>query len=277
MARRRRYARRASYGYDFGRERALQHIREAQELSVKLGGTDRDVKEYFFSLSPQKLERIFDVYEKRYGRDKRSYAEATFEDWRVGRRQMSGLVASRLFDLLPELMPLTKKYELVANLWSRLGPSSHKTIAIHYETSVEQVASEIAKHVEQTVNAYTIPAPLHQRFSWLSHGDVRAQQQLLNHFRELEKQQAIELSTLQAAAILAHFKIYGAVTNKAVQKFNIGRHCFEVCYGKDTVSALVKDASNEIKNVFKGALAAFIWVAIFAGVLFVISRVFGIK
>lgn len=42
----RRYGRGIS---DIGLERALQHIREGEELSRELGGTDKDVKQYFFS------------------------------------------------------------------------------------------------------------------------------------------------------------------------------------------------------------------------------------
>ena len=267
MARHRRYARSSFRGNDFGRERALQHIREAQELSAKLGGTDKDVKAYFFSLSPRKLQEIFDAYEKRYGSDKRSYAEATFENWRTGRRQMSALVASRLFDLLPELMPLNKKYELVAALWSRLGPSSRKTITVHPETPLKQVANTIAKHVEHIVNAYTIPEPLQQRFKWLCHGDVRAQQQLLNHFRELEKQQAVELSKQQAAAILEHFKMHGDITGKALQKFNIGRHCFEISYGDTRPSSIREGVLIKMNKGFL-ILPAVACIAVIAVILY---------
>ena len=35
---------------NYGQERALQHIQEAKDLSRELGGTDEDVKSYFFSL-----------------------------------------------------------------------------------------------------------------------------------------------------------------------------------------------------------------------------------
>ena len=45
-----------SYGNrSVGLERALKHIREAETLSSELGGTDKDVKEYFFSLPLQFL------------------------------------------------------------------------------------------------------------------------------------------------------------------------------------------------------------------------------
>jgi hypothetical protein len=41
--------------YTIGHKKALQHIHEAEELSQQLGGTDEDVKKYFFSLPPKEL------------------------------------------------------------------------------------------------------------------------------------------------------------------------------------------------------------------------------
>ncbi len=60
-----------------GHERALEHIREAEALTRELGGTDKDVKSYFFSLSAAQLRSIFDKYESQYGNLAREYAEKT--------------------------------------------------------------------------------------------------------------------------------------------------------------------------------------------------------
>src|SRR5436305_370445 len=84
---RRRYRRRS---YDPGLERALHHIREAKDLSHELGGTDEDVKRYFFDLSSEELRRILDEYEREHGKAAREYAETTIPAWRSGSRKMSG-------------------------------------------------------------------------------------------------------------------------------------------------------------------------------------------
>ena len=113
---RRRYQ--SSYGSrSVGHERALQHIKEAEQLSQELGGTDKDVKAYFFSLPTHQLRTILDAYEAKYGRKPREYAEVTLPKWRSGRVKMSGMNASRLFNLLPPRMPLPEKYKLTENLW----------------------------------------------------------------------------------------------------------------------------------------------------------------
>ena len=115
----RRYGHSRRYTYrkrDPGREAALKHIEAARRLSAELGGTDKDVKAYFFSLDPRELRPILDEYERQFGRSARDYAEQTIPRWRNGSRKMSGRVASRLFSLLPQHMPLRKKYELIKSL-----------------------------------------------------------------------------------------------------------------------------------------------------------------
>src|SRR5215469_5747346 len=90
----------------YGRERALEHIAAAKRLTAELGGMDQGVKAYFFSLSPVELSSILNEYQGKYGRSAREYAEQTIPKWRSGRVQMSGMVAERLFNLLPSRMPL---------------------------------------------------------------------------------------------------------------------------------------------------------------------------
>src|SRR6266700_1037152 len=104
-----------------GIEHAMRHIEEARELSRELGGTDEDVKEYFFSLRSSQLLRILDAYEGQYGKEARKYAEETIPAWRSGRRKMSGQNASRLFHLLPRFMPLERKYALIESLWTKFA------------------------------------------------------------------------------------------------------------------------------------------------------------
>jgi hypothetical protein len=61
-----------------GQEAALRHIEQARAFSLEIGGTDADVKRYFFSLSGPVLDEIFLAYSKTNGkklnftRDRRS-------------------------------------------------------------------------------------------------------------------------------------------------------------------------------------------------------------
>ena len=76
---------------DFGKEAALRHIGEAKAFSRDVGGTDVDVKDYFFDLSSSERDRIFGAYGYFYGNQAEEYARNTFQKWKDGSTRMSGL------------------------------------------------------------------------------------------------------------------------------------------------------------------------------------------
>jgi hypothetical protein len=129
-------------GRSAGIERALQHIREAEELTRELGGTDKDVKEYFFRLSHRELGKVLELYGQRHGDKARLYAEETIPRWRSGSVKMAGQTAARLFDLLPPLMPLSDKYRLAENLWRHVGPSSKRRLRVGLDATLEEAVAK---------------------------------------------------------------------------------------------------------------------------------------
>jgi len=218
-------------------ERAKQHIREAKELSRELGGTDEDVKRYFFGLSPAELRRILDQYEREHGKAAREYAETTIPQWRSGSRKMSGQNAARLFKLLPRFMPLDRKYALVESLWEKLAPRSEYSIAFGRNADVREVGEVVDQHVKANINGHTIPDALQLRFRWLSHGDPQVMQELLNHFLIRDRQQAIATVGAQVALILQH-----ARDDSAVQAFRR-----ELKVGGHTVHIFLDPLATDVK------------------------------
>ena len=209
---------------DIGLERALQHIHEAEQLSRELGGTDKDVKEYFFSLSGAKLDLILDTYGHKYGEDAKKYAKQTMPKWKSGSVKMSGLVASRLFSLLPPTMPLQKKYELVKNLWEKYGPHSDKRLRFGPQSDENEVFQRAQDHLLETIVNYKIPDPLESRFKWLSAGDIQVKQDLLNHFLNIEKQLIINGLKNRLPVIFNHIRNEGNYTQRITQDVKIGNH-----------------------------------------------------
>jgi hypothetical protein len=236
----RRYRR--SYGYhDAGREAARQHIREAEQLSRELGGTDKDVKEYFFSLPPHELAGVLDSYGRKYGSSKQDYAEQAMPRWRSGRTKMSGLVAGRLYDFLPPRMPIKTKYNLVKTLWEKFSPRSHKVLRIGPDAHEPNVITAVQNHIFETITNYNIPEPLGMRFKWLSMGDVTVQQQLLNHFLEIEKKQAVELTQVQLPVMLKHLRQSGDKIHRLNQCIEIGNHKFDLAFDKKALGVTLEE------------------------------------
>ena len=208
-----------------GYEIAKKHIKDAKAFSAKLGGIDRDVKGYFFSLSPAELKRVFEEYEREHGEAPRKYAEETFAEWKTGRRQMSGLVAMRLFSLLPPLMTFDKKFELVEKLWKHLGPKSSKTLTVGYDVSPQILIDAVATNMLKEVRVFKIPESMGRQFEWLSSGDVELKQDLLNRIQEVQRSAIMSGTELQIPALLQHLNSpEGQSTKAASQEIGIGNH-----------------------------------------------------
>lgn len=216
-------------GRSAGRERALQHIRDAEELSRELGGTDKDVKEYFFRLSPAALTKVLGLYGDQYGEKARQYAEETIPRWRAGKVKMAGQTAARLFNLLPPLMPLAEKYRLAENLWRHVGPSSRRRLRVGLNASVDEATVKVLEHIEGVVHSYSIPDALSKRFNWLSGGDIGVKQAILNHLQTIEKRVVVEDARQHLPVMLDHLRNDAArSTARLARILTIGKHELEV-------------------------------------------------
>lgn len=192
---RRYYSRR----YDAGHEAARRHIEEANALSAELGGMDKEVKSFFFRLHPDNLSQVLELYGRRYGNDKRDYAIETFHKWKAETTHMSGLVAGRLFNLLPPFMPIDLKLRIVEGLWENQG--SNKTDYVLVPTSMhnEDVLSFVVTKLFHYVQNQTIPENLKERFNWLSGEDAKVAEQIFRHARNVQ----LNLKQRIASAIMA--------------------------------------------------------------------------
>jgi hypothetical protein len=207
-----------------------------------MGGLDEDVKSYFFALPASELKRILDAYEAAHGASAREYAEQAIPKWRTGRVTMSGMVAERLFGLLPRFMPLQKKYALTEGMWRHLGPSSKKMLRVGLDASVDEVVAKVREHITDVVTAYHIPEAMERRFAWLSQGDVAVKQQLLNHLREQEKHLVINGARAQVALLLDRLRtdVQGQIGRMA-HVFQIGKHELHVVFERDRQGVTIEE------------------------------------
>jgi hypothetical protein len=256
--------------YHSGVEFARRHVQAARELSHLLGGTDEDVKRYFFALTPRELSPILDAYERENGRPAREYAEATIPLWRSGARKMSGLNAERLFRLLPRFMPIRKKYELVESLWTQAGPRTEYSIAFGPNASPDAVGDAVARHLVATVNSHTIPDALQRRFVWLADGDVQVMQQLLNHFLERDRQQVLSAITPMVAQVLQVARDSDFV-QKFTRELEIGGHKVTVFLDPRATEVTISEGSPLYLAGFDSSWLWMIAAAIFFLIVFILK------
>jgi hypothetical protein len=225
--RRRRYRRYSSWDY------ARRHMSEAAQLSKDVGGTDEDVKRYFFGLSGPQLRPVLRAYEREHGKSARQYAEKTISNWRSGATQMSGAVATRLYKLLPKFMPLEQKYALVESLWTKYAPRSEYSVSFGRNADVRAITETVRNHVNATVNDHTVPDNLKHRFVWLADGDSILMEQLLNYFLERDKKDAVAVQHAVVSMILPQLQNGDALTDFK-REVKIGGHVVHVFFDPRT-------------------------------------------
>lgn len=165
----------------------MEHIREAEEFAREVGGSDTDVKKYFFGLSASELRPIFDDYEKAYGSDAREYAESTVPLWKNGKRKMAGQTAKRLYSLLPSRMPVQARLNLVRTLWITYREYRNIYLVFGPDVSAHDVGECVKGHLNEVAKGHEIPDRFKRRFTWLSDGDSAVYEQLLNYCLGLER------------------------------------------------------------------------------------------
>ncbi|MDB5602145.1 MAG: hypothetical protein JWN71_4189 [Xanthobacteraceae bacterium] len=252
---------RAPYRSSRGQEFAQKHIEAAHRLSEELGGTDEDVKQYFFNLPEVDLRIVLDLYEHHYGRPAREYAVATIGRWRSGSRKMSGDVASRLFNLLPPVMPLHAKYQLITNLWNHVGPRSKKTLRVGLDANVEDAALAVRRHIDEVVIAHKVPDAMERRFNWLASGDSHVKQDLLNYLRGSERQLAEHAARTQLPVMLQHLQSHqGVSTHRLAQILKIGNHEVEILIDRNATGVSLIDPPRASSNATTRTGISWIWI-----------------
>ena len=225
-----------------GRAAAEQHIREAEELSKELGGTDKDVKKWLFSRSSGELNMILSKYRNKFGDVQADYATETFQDWKSGRRKMSGRVASRFYSILPPMMPMNSKFELVESLWEHVGPKKRRVVEAGLNSDKQEVISVVRSEIEKLTTKWTVPKNLTNRFNWLSQNDSTTYQKLLSHIKESERQLGLQVIENQVPILMEKFeRDWQSSTHRLSYIIDVGKQSVEIRLSGESDSVIAKD------------------------------------
>ncbi len=239
MARYKRYNGRSS------NEAALQHIEDARLLTIELGGTDQDVKKWFFSRTTSELDPILKKYRDTYGQQPYDYALKALPKWKSGRTKMSGTVAGRLFSLLPNFMPLDTKYDLVDSLWKHISVSKKRVVEAGAEADIEQIIKVVNDEVMSLATNWEIPEALNKRFNWLGDNDATTYQKLLSHIKDTEQQLAIKVMQEQIPILRDNFvNNWQDVSSNINYVIEIGKQSVELRIKADCSDIIAKDWSH---------------------------------
>lgn len=270
----RRHYRGRTYASTAGQEAARRHIEEARQFEREMGGTVSDVKKYFFGLKDTELDAVFDAYHRQYGASKEAYARQVFSRWKSGSTQMSGLVAKRLFDLLPPGMPIEIKLELAGNLWRHFGTSSTHHFTVGPRADPNLVMHKVYETLNLEIQDYNIPQNVKNRFDWLAAGNVSVKEHLLNYFRQMDRKIAIDSLNAQLPILQAQMHGHSNHTRSIRTKIEIQKHSVEI-WIDPRLDAHFREGQPERQRSARGASGVFwflIAVAVIVAIIFLSHR-----
>ena len=188
--------------------------------------------------------------------------------WRIGRVQMSGMVAERLYSFLPQRMPLTTKYDIAEGLWRHVGPSSAKALRFGPGVPVEEIVANVENHISAVVINYQIPSVLERRFNWLAADDVGVKQNLLNHLRSLDKSLVVEASRLQAGLMVQHLREdHANQTQRLEHTVTVGKHNLKLVADKNAEGCKFEEFRTVSRGVVGKDDLTWLWWVLAAGVV----------
>ena len=170
-----------------------------------VGGFDEDVLEKFYSLTPDQLARLFNIYSDEYGSGPAAYARKTFPDWQSGATRPSAQTINRLLDSLPQVLNFDGKCELLRKLRERHRKPEHHKIKVKADDWKEQVVP-LVKAIIQRAYTANLPEVVERRLTWLASGDMQAARAILSHSQAVEGAVVVrllqdEMRNLEAALI----------------------------------------------------------------------------
>lgn len=161
-------------------------------LSVALGGFDKDVLERFYSLTPDQLARLFNIYSDSYGDGPAAYARKTYTDWKHGAVRPSAQTINRLLDSLPLVLNFDGKCELLRKLRERHRKPEHHSLKVKADDWKEHVVPLVRAVIQKAYRA-NLPEAVERRLTWLSNGDMQTARAILAHAQALEGAVAVTL------------------------------------------------------------------------------------
>jgi hypothetical protein len=161
-------------------------------LSFGLGGFDKDVLERFYSLTPDQLARLFNIYSESYGDGPAAYARKTYAGWKHGSVRPSAQTINRLLDSLPLVLNFDGKCDLLRKLRERHRKPEYHSLKVKADDWKEHVVPLVRAVIQKAYRA-NLPEPIERRLTWLSNGDMQTARSLLGHAQALEGAVAVNL------------------------------------------------------------------------------------
>lgn len=183
-------------------------------------------------MPPDELNIFFDAYEKVHGTQRREYAQEAHIKWKTGRTKMSGMVASRIIDLLPPFMPVDLKLQLVEKFWLNSQKFREVYLLAPQGTDSAVVSSYLKENYAPAIEELKIPDSMKKRFTWLAAQDAVIVERLISAVKAVEANRSINYSAAAISRLIERVEGNADIIHAGVNTFKIGNNNIHFKYSE---------------------------------------------
>ena len=146
---------------------------------------------------------------------------------------MSGVVASRIFDLLPPYMSSSHRLNIMEVLWKKYSPRTSVSFRVSANASENDLTVAMEEYWRSMDIRHQLPDTVSRMGAWLTGNDAAKGQELFNHFKELDKKLAIEKCRVIFKTIGPRVRVNEGTNFQATHVVKVGGHEAELSFSRD--------------------------------------------
>jgi hypothetical protein len=187
-------------------------IRVEQEKEIH----EREILKVLLGLDDEKLDKLLEFYEKKFGKGAARYARKTYRKWESGKVRPIRQTYERFLLHLPDVMSFDMKTELLRRLMEAYCKKDSYDLTVYTDDWEETLEPLVQKLIDKPYNA-SLPKQIEDRLIWLAHDDMQAAEKILKQSQVEEGKLGVSMLREEFANIehlLANTKGRRKVTHK---------------------------------------------------------------
>ncbi len=167
-------------GFKRKKKKKVEKIHDKEILKVLLGFDD------------EKLNELFQLYKKHFGKGAARYARKTYQKWESGEVKPISRTFTRFLLLLPSVMSFDMKTELLRRLMEAYCKKDSYDLTIYTDNWEKTLEPLVKQVIDKPYNAM-LPKQIEDRLIWLAHDDMDAARKILAESKVQEGKIAVSM------------------------------------------------------------------------------------
>lgn len=202
-----------------------EYVNQKDNLARLVGPIVYDLEQMFLSMPPAQLEKVFLFYEAEFGKSAATYAKKTFKRWKAREVKMSGKVAKRLLNFVPQFLSVEERYSLVEKICDHHRPQRSRYIEIDLGSPHEGLhltKQTISEFIGLSASDY-LPDEILEMVHWLNDQDAVAARAILSKIDNQKSLIASQLGQKEMQTLIQNLNANQRMSGTQTIEFPQGR------------------------------------------------------